>query len=60
MYGASDVLFGGGDNVTIIGHARAGMGYRNEFQTENHGLLRFAYLPIRLYFAMDSRREALI
>ena len=23
----------------MIGHARAGMGYRNEFQTENYGLL---------------------
>ena len=40
MYGASDILSGGGDHVTMIGHAGAGMGYRNEFQTENYGLLR--------------------
>lgn len=40
MYGASDVLFGGGDHVTMIGHAETGMGYRNDFQTENYGLLR--------------------
>ncbi len=25
--------------VTMIGHARTGVGYRNEFQTENYGLL---------------------
>jgi len=25
----------GGDDVTMIGHARAGMGYRHKFQTEN-------------------------
>ena len=33
--------------LTLIGHARAGMGYRNEVQTENYGLLTnhalFAY-----------------
>ena len=29
----------GSDHVTLIGHPRAGMGYRNEFQTENYGPL---------------------
>ena len=29
----------GGDHVTMIGNARAGIGYRNEFQAENYGLL---------------------
>ena len=41
------ISMGGGDHVTMIGHAGAGMGYRNEFQTENYGLLTnhalFAY-----------------
>jgi len=32
-------LYGGSDHVILIGHARAAMGYRNEFQTENYGPL---------------------
>ena len=33
-----------GDHVTMIGHARAGMGYQNEFQAENYGLLTIQIL----------------
>ena len=40
------VLFGGGDDVTMIGHARAGMGYRSKFQTENSKTL------LRLYYGV--------
>ncbi len=33
--------------LTLIGHPRAGMGYRNEFQTENYGpLTNQALFPI--------------
>ena len=32
-------LCGGSDHVTLIGHVRTGMGYQNEFQTENYGPL---------------------
>ena len=30
------LIYWGSDHVTLIGHVRAGMGYRNEFQTENY------------------------
>jgi len=33
------ISLGGSDHVTLIGHAMAGMGYRNELQTENYGSL---------------------
>jgi hypothetical protein len=33
------LTYWGSNHVTLIGHARAGMGYRNEFQTENYGPL---------------------
>ena len=40
-------LDGGSDHVTFIGQARTGMGYRNEFQTENYGqLTNQALLPM--------------
>ena len=38
---------GGGDHVTLIGHVRTGMGYGNEFQTENYGpLTNHSLLPM--------------
>ncbi len=37
---------GGVDDVTMIGHARAGMGYRSKFQTENSKTL------LRLYYGV--------
>jgi hypothetical protein len=39
--------FWGGDHVTMIGHARAGMGYQNEFQAENYGLLTIQILFLK-------------
>ncbi len=43
---SSSTLYGGSDHVTLIGNARAGMGYRNEFQAENYGpLTNHALIP---------------
>ena len=35
----------GDDHVTLIGYVRAGMGYRNWFQTENYGLTQQISIP---------------
>ena len=40
------VFFWGGDDVTMIGHARAGMGYRHKFQTENSKTLLRPYYGV--------------
>jgi hypothetical protein len=49
----------GGDHVTMTGHVRAGMGYRNQFQTENNGLLT-QQTPLPMGCALSHMRDTYI